>query len=411
MASQNEQHKNLDSMIQATTSFYNALWDYWGVMIHEEDNLQLKDGTFKGLDRIVRAYLSSLRKSQMKRAQDGFARDSDWMDPRDRLIQSHRETIERQDRNMKRACDIIDRLLSKESSKEDVNLHSNTTTKSDQSRRESDKLEEPREGIDNILNNIKFKLQLNEMIRLLSVGRTGNSTIEQVEALMTQPTKEELEQAIRRRENSEFNSDNSASFTPDDYFQEANKRMDYRPWSESMWLTRPTNPLRGLDGDSEVSCFSNNDESTHKALSPASQDNLDLRKMCEPKELNTQIPNFLNQFQEKEDGECDTTGSASSMNQELSHLMQWDSSSGNSVHSSSWVDEDDWGHQEIQSTQREVPYDENLTEDEGSLEDDGDLGLKKMYETQEDENLAENENTECSQASTQTQHLLSDSVI
>ncbi|KAJ5702885.1 hypothetical protein N7488_010433 [Penicillium malachiteum] len=366
-------------MIQATTSFYNALWDYWGVMIHEEDNLQLKDGTFKGLDRIVRAYLSSLRKSQMKRAQDGFARDSDWMDPRDRLIQSHRETIERQDRIMKRACDIIDRLLSKESSKEDVKSHSNTMTQSDQSRRESDKLEEPREGIDNILNNIKFKLQVNEMIRSLSVGRTGDSTIEQVDALMTQPTKEEVEKAIRRSENSESTFDNSASFTPEDYLQEANKRMDDRPWTEPIWLTRSTKSLRGLD--SEVIWLSSNDESTHKAFSPASQDNLDLRKMCEPKELNTKIPNFLNQFQEKEDGECNTTGSASSMNQELSHLMRLDSSSRDSVHSSSWVDEDDWGHQEIQRTQKEVPDDENLTEDEGSLEDDGDIGLKKKLNT------------------------------
>ncbi|KAJ5732041.1 hypothetical protein N7493_003522 [Penicillium malachiteum] len=334
MASQSEQPENLDSMIQATTSFYNALWDYWGVMIHEEDNLQLKDGTFKGLDRAVRAYLNSLRKSQMKRAQDG-----------------------------------------------------------DQSHRESDKLEAPCEEIPGIFKKAienqvqKVQLQVDALVRSFeSVDSTGDSTIEQAKALMTPPTEEEVEKAIQRREDSESNFDNSPSFTPEDYLQEANKRMDDRAWPDLIWLT----PLSR----------------------PPSQDdaNMDLRKIRVPRGLNTQIPNFLNQLQEKEDEESDTAGSASSMNQELNQFMRLDSSSRNSVDSSSWADEDDWGRQEIHGTQEEAQDDENLTENESSLEDDENLGLKKMYETQEDENLAENQNTEYSQASTETQHLLSDSV-
>ncbi|KAJ6013989.1 hypothetical protein N7540_008580 [Penicillium herquei] len=150
MASQSDQSKKLNNVIQSTISFSNALWDYWGAIIHEDDNLQLRDGTFKGLDRAVRAYLNSLGKLQKKKTQDASAHDPDLIDPRDRLIQSQRETIERQNRGFKRACTIIEEVLSKNPPNEDFDAQSNTIARNDQSRCESDELEERHEEISRI---------------------------------------------------------------------------------------------------------------------------------------------------------------------------------------------------------------------------------------------------------------------
>ncbi|KAJ5728625.1 uncharacterized protein N7483_003133 [Penicillium malachiteum] len=65
-------------------------------------------------------------------------------------------------------------------------------------------------------------------------------------------------------------------------------------------------------------------------------------------------------------------------------------------------------------TQGEEQEDESLNEKEAPWENDESWGLSKMYEmkedAQDDKNLSENEQPQSSQASTKTQHFLSDSV-
>ncbi|KAJ5728624.1 uncharacterized protein N7483_003132 [Penicillium malachiteum] len=383
-------------MIQATTSFYKTLWDYWGVIIHEEENTQLRDGIFKGLDRALRAYLNSLTKFQAKKTQDVSASDPDLMDPRDRLIQSQREIIERQNGGIKRACELIAEGLYRSPPEKDVNANA----QNDPSRRESYELEEPHEKRSEISKKTikqlhaspskcdkmteselpkemqKINLQLDAHARgLRSVETTVNSMVEKVDRIVDQLKKNEEEKMLRvlKKKYSEINFDRLDSsdsssvknhtsgkpMTAQIYLDKATKIMERIRAERTELFSRPgATREQESDGDSEEDDFSCDDESTREGFSrPPGQDrtNLDLRKMHEPKELNPQIPNYLKQYQGKEDGEFDATEPALSFNQELkpdsSGSRRSLSSSRNSVHSGSWGDDDDWGPPKMHGAQ------------------------------------------------------------